>query len=229
MNSIILPIAVAIAVIATVGIMFAINSNQQPQVTEVPSPPQIIYVNNTVSKFFEGNQELKKITSESELREVLVASNLFGQYNNGMVFPTGFMGANEGVFVRESAPAVEPIPAPSPEPGIAMDNSKTQAGSGDADYSTTNVQVENVDEPDYLKNDSKYVYIVSQNTLSIIDAYPAETAKLVLKIALDIESQYIQNMFLNDDRLIIFYNGQYFLAALNTTLDGIRMVKLKWE
>ena len=80
--------------------------------------------------------------------------------------------------------------------------------SGGTDYSTTNVQVANVDEPDYLKNDSKYVYIVSRNTLSIIDAYPAESAKLVLKIALDIESQYIQNMFLNDDRLVIFYNGQ---------------------
>ena len=52
------------------------------------------------------------------------------------------------------------------------------------------------------------MYIVSQNTLSIIDAYPAESAKLVLKIALDIDSQYIQNMFLNEDRLVIFYNGQ---------------------
>ncbi|MDH3696824.1 MAG: beta-propeller domain-containing protein, partial [Nitrosopumilus sp.] len=80
--------------------------------------------------------------------------------------------------------------------------------SGGSDYSTTNVQVENVDEPDYLKNDSKYVYIVSQNTLTIIDAYPAESAKLILKIALDIESQYIQNMFLNENRLVIFYNGQ---------------------
>jgi uncharacterized secreted protein with C-terminal beta-propeller domain len=84
----------------------------------------------------------------------------------------------------------------------------SQKGSDGMDYSTTNVQVENVDEPDYLKNDAKYVYIISQNTLSIIDAYPAESAKLVLKIALDIESQWIQNMFLNDDRLVIFYNGQ---------------------
>ena len=80
--------------------------------------------------------------------------------------------------------------------------------SGGSEYSSTNVQVENVDEPDFIKNDSKYVYIVSRNTLSIIDAYPAESAKVVLKIALDIESQYIQNMFLNGDRLVIFYNGQ---------------------
>ena len=208
MNSIILPIAVAIAVIVTAGIMLAINTNQQPQVTEIPSPPQIIYVNKTVSEFFEGNQEIKKISSESELREILAASNLFGQYYNDVVFPTGFVGRDDVMVFEERAPTMEPVPSPEPEPGIAMDNSKTQAGSGDGDYSTTNVQVENVDEPDYLKNDSKYVYIVSQNTLSIIDAYPAETAKLVLKIALDIESQYIQNMFLNDDRLVIFYNGQ---------------------
>jgi len=98
------------------------------------------------------------------------------------------------------------MPVPSVEPMPTDGVSKVE--SGGTDYSTTNVQVANVDEPDYLKNDSKYVYIVSQNTLSIIDAYPAEDAKLILKIALDIESQYIQNMFLNDDRLVIFYNGQ---------------------
>jgi uncharacterized secreted protein with C-terminal beta-propeller domain len=91
---------------------------------------------------------------------------------------------------------------------MASDTVTSQKGSDGMDYSTTNVQVENVDEPDYLKNDAKYVYIISQNTLSIIDAYPAESAKLVLKIALDIESQWIQNMFLNNDRLVIFYNGQ---------------------
>ena len=85
---------------------------------------------------------------------------------------------------------------------------ESSESQGSDDYSTTNVQVENVDEPDYLKNDSKYVYIVSRNTLSIIDAYPAESASLILKIALDVEHQYIQNMFLNGDRLVIFYNGQ---------------------
>jgi uncharacterized secreted protein with C-terminal beta-propeller domain len=102
--------------------------------------------------------------------------------------------------------AAETTGAPVPEAMPTDGASKIE--SGGTDYSTTNVQVQNVDEPDYLKNDSKYVYIVSQNTLSIIDAYPAEDAKLILKIALDIESQYIQNMFLNEDRLVIFYNGQ---------------------
>jgi uncharacterized secreted protein with C-terminal beta-propeller domain len=76
-----------------------------------------------------------------------------------------------------------------------------------SDYSTTNVQVKNVDEPDYLKTDGKYVYIGTQNTISIIDAYPPESAKVILRFALDINQQNIENMFLNGDRLVIIYYG----------------------
>ena len=197
-TKIILPIAVAVAVIATAGIMFAIGFDQQTQVVIEPSP-QIIYVNKTVSDFFEGTQEIKKVSSESELREILSASNSFDQYHgDDWIMPTrGIAVMEESFDLAQRAPQAEPAP------GFAT----TKNESDGASYSTTNVQVDNVDEPDYLKNDAKYVYIVSQNTLTIIDAYPAESAEIVLKIALDIESQWIQNMFLNDDRLVIFYNG----------------------
>lgn len=204
----ILPIAVVIAVIATAGIIFGLGLSTQPEVTTTPTPPQVIYVNKTVSEIFEGTQEIKKISSESELREILTASSIFdGGFYDDRSFPTGGFVLEESLELeRRSLQAGEPVP--TPEPGFASDTVTSQKGSDGMDYSTTNVQVENVDEPDYLKNDAKYVYIVSQNTLSIIDAYPAESAKLVLKIALDIESQWIQNMFLNNDRLVIFYNGQ---------------------
>jgi hypothetical protein len=206
MNSkIILPIAVIVAVISTAGVMFAIGFDNPPKVTTEPSPPEIVYVDRTISDLFEGTQEIRKISSESELKDILAASSIFeGEIYDDRVFRTdGFMGA-----IEETMELTAREPSPEPMPAMDMDASKAQSGSDGLDYSTTNVQVENVDEPDYLKNDSKYVYIVSQNTLSIIDAYPAESAKLVLKIALDIESQWIQNMFLNGDRLVIFYNGQ---------------------
>ena len=53
----------------------------------------------------------------------------------------------------------------------------------------------------------KYVYIVSEQNLKIVEAYPAENAKIIFKSVLDIEQQNLQNMFLNDDRLAIFYYG----------------------
>ncbi|QLH06247.1 beta-propeller domain-containing protein [Nitrosopumilus ureiphilus] len=197
MNSkITIPIAIVISVIVTAGIMYSIEF-EQPQVSQV-SEPEIIYVDKSVSEYFEGTHDIKQISSQEELKKILEASAFFGgQFFDNRVFSTRMM-VEEAVMMESDGFVGVPVP----EGAVA----KTE--SGGSDYSTTNVQVENVDEPDYLKNDSKYVYIVSRNTLSIIDAYPADSAKLILKIALDIESQHIQNMFLNDDRLVIFYNGQ---------------------
>ena len=198
-SKIIIPIVVVISVIVTAGIMYSIDLEQQPQVSQIPTP-EVIYVDKSVSEYFEGSHDIKRISSQEELKSILEASSaLGGHFYDDRIFATADMSREVMLFdSQESA-----MPTVATEAGIA----KTESGGG-SDYSTTNIQVENVDEPDYLKNDSKYVYIVSKNTLSIIDAYPAESAKLVLKVALDIESQYIQNMFLNDDRLVIFYNGQ---------------------
>jgi len=194
-SKIIIPIVVVISVIVTAGIMYSIGFDQQSQISQIPIP-EIIYDDKSVSKYFEGTQDIKKISSQEELKNILEASALFGGiFYDNRIF-TRNMAIDEAIMFEMAVSEGTPVPSVA----------KTE--SGGSDYSTTNVQVANVDEPDYLKNDSKYVYIVSRNTLSIIDAYPAESAKLILKIALDIESQYIQNMFLNDDRLVIFYNGQ---------------------
>ena len=199
-SKIIIPIAVIISVIVTAGVMYAIDSDESPQILQSPEP-EIIYVDKSVSEYFEGTNEIKKISSQEELQNILEASSSF----DGGFDPRMLRSFTDDAVMFQSAESTGvPVPSVEPMPTDGVSNKDL----GGTDYSTTNVQVANVDEPDYLKNDSKYVYIVSQNTLSIIDAYPAEDAKLILKIALDIESQYIENMFLNDDRLVIFYNGQ---------------------
>ena len=204
-----IPIAVVISVIATMGVMMVVplefNSQSQMPVTEFDDQPQMpvtesVYVDKTSSKMFKGTNDVKAITSQEELKDILEAASSFDDdnvYRNKMVRTT----------MSEDFMLSDAMDMSASEPAMASASPKRES-SGGSEYSTTNVQVENVDEPDYLKNDSKYVYIVSQNKLSIIDAYPAESAELILKIALDIESQYIQNMFLNGDRLVIFYNGE---------------------
>ncbi|MGH1568369.1 MAG: beta-propeller domain-containing protein, partial [Nitrosopumilus sp.] len=197
-SKIMIPIAVAISVIVTAGIMYTISFDQEPQIRVVTETlePEVIYVDKSISKFFEGTNDIRKISSQEDLASILEASSSFG----GVFYdPRVRNFAVEESVMFDSAETARAISAPQAE---------FKGDDDGVDYSTTNVQVENVDEPDYLKNDGKYVYIVSKNTLSIIDAYPAEDAELILKIALDIESQYIHNMFLNGDRLVIFYNGQ---------------------
>ena len=189
-----IPIAVIITAIVTAGIMY--STNTEPPTTVTSQEPEIIYIEKQSGNLFENTNQLKKISSQEDLQNILDESNSFngGFYDDRFFART--MAMDDGIMFEMSESSAEP----------GMNTAKIQAG--DTAHSTTNVQVENVDEPDFIKNDSKYVYIVSSNTLTIIDAYPADSSKIILKIALDIESQYIQNMFLNEDRLVIFYNAQ---------------------
>jgi inhibitor of cysteine peptidase len=72
------------------------------------------------------------------------------------------------------------------------------------DYSSTNIQVSGVDEPDFVKNDEKYIYIISDGALVIIDAYPAEQARIVSTTPI---RESPAEIFLKGDRLVVFTNG----------------------
>jgi uncharacterized secreted protein with C-terminal beta-propeller domain len=69
------------------------------------------------------------------------------------------------------------------------------------DYSTTNVQVAGVDEADFVKNDGRYIYIISNGRLLIVDAYPAENAGVISETSFDGTPG---DMFLNGNSLVIF-------------------------
>ena len=69
------------------------------------------------------------------------------------------------------------------------------------DYSTTNIQVEGVDEADFLKNDGKYIYVVSGETLVILDAFPAKDATIVSETRIEGTPRAL---FLAGDRLTVF-------------------------
>ncbi len=85
-------------------------------------------------------------------------------------------------------------------PLAGVEESKAAASE---DYSTTNIQVAGVDEADIVKNDGKYAYVLSRynNSVLIIDAWPAEDAQILSRIAVDGNPEEI---FVNGDRLVIF-------------------------
>ncbi|MHA1955108.1 MAG: beta-propeller domain-containing protein [Candidatus Heimdallarchaeaceae archaeon] len=93
--------------------------------------------------------------------------------------------------------------APSFSKGVASSADSAEP-SGASDYSTTNIQVEGVDEADIIKNDGKYIYVVSGNKLVIVNAYPAENMEVLSEI--EIENGSLQEIFINGNKLIAFSN-----------------------
>jgi len=96
------------------------------------------------------------------------------------------------------------------------DLSFVTSGEGTNKYSTTNIQVEGVDEADIVKSDGNFLYVVSNYSIVIIKAYPAEDASVLSRIDLDGKPLAL---FISEDgeKLAVFksrYAGPTFAAEM---------------
>ena len=76
-----------------------------------------------------------------------------------------------------------------------------------SDYSTTNVQVEGVDEADIIKNDGKYLYHLLNNELIVSEINPASTMKVVSRISYD--KEFNLNELYIDENLVVVIGNYY--------------------
>ncbi|MCP4499897.1 MAG: hypothetical protein GY822_08035 [Deltaproteobacteria bacterium] len=80
------------------------------------------------------------------------------------------------------------------------------------DFTTTNVQIDEVDEADFVKNNGEVLYVLKQGTLFVVDTWPAEDATLLFEEDL---GTHAQNLFLDDDLLVV-------IGADSSDRDGAR-------
>lgn len=191
-----------VGVAAAVGfvlILSSISSNIPINpITETGQPPG---QTGSVTFVSAGTQELKKFSSVQELTTFL--ASIESSRDAIMTLSGGVEFEMADIAADSMEKTQEPTMAPS---APAEESSSTGSLEVSPEYSTTNVQVAGVDEPDFVKNDGKYAYILSGDRLTIAEVYPAESAKVVAKVGLDIQQgQYLQNMFLNNNTLVVFY------------------------
>ena len=128
---------------------------------------------------------LKKFVSYDELKSFIeTRSEDYAAYRS--------LGGADMIATHESMA----LGAPQTTASDSSDSSKSP------DYSSTNIQVEGVDEADIIKNDCKYIYTVSGNNVVIIDARPAADMKIVSEINVT----GLTEIFVNGDRLVVFGN-----------------------
>lgn len=163
-----------------------------PQNTEEPSSPSD--TTNAGETQLEG---LQKFESTQALEEFLAKQQLNTQSRNSYYGGV----ATRGMDMMESAVA-------SAAPMAADEDGSKSAGA--SDFSSTNIQVENVDEGDFVKNDDRYIYMIADNKLVIIDAYDAQNAKILseTRFADDGNDYYngpqARELFVNGNTVVVF-------------------------
>ncbi len=95
------------------------------------------------------------------------------------------------------------------EDSMATDTNTSATGSS---HGTTNVQVQGIDEDDIIKNDGKYIYVLSDSSVKIIDA---GNMKLMSKT--DFESRGSNGMYIYKNTLAVV--GHDYTEANQTILE----------
>jgi uncharacterized secreted protein with C-terminal beta-propeller domain len=145
--------------------------------------------------------EIKKFSSAEEIRDYIRNNTQIAQQANYR---------DVGTWAPVPAPAAQE----SASKGVSSPDALPSAGGfGSPGYSQTNVQVAGVDEPDFVKNDARYIYVISGSTLTIVDAYPAATASIISKTDLEDTPREI---FISGDRLVLFKTGTSDISTAGT-------------
>ncbi|HWQ76173.1 MAG TPA: beta-propeller domain-containing protein [Syntrophomonas sp.] len=77
------------------------------------------------------------------------------------------------------------------------------ASTASADYSSTNIQVEGVDEGDQVKTDGQYIYQINKNRVQIIKAAPADKMQLVNTIKFSDDNFIPAELYIEGNYMIV--------------------------
>ena len=95
------------------------------------------------------------------------------------------------------------------------------------EYSTTNIQVENVDEADITKTDGNYIYSLSENEVIITDVKDPTQIKIIARISSKNSNTIPEDLMLYQDKLIIIYenvkstSSYYYYNNKNNTIVSV--------
>lgn len=157
-----------------------------------------------------------KIDSKTELKSVKSKAQLIKIYNGETTSSTKsllyFLGLPTTLFsstpkVYQDTMPIAKSPSNLLNGMITMDATtssatKSEKSSSSSDYSTTNIQVENVDEADIIKNDGKYLYSLSDNDVIITNSEDPQNISIASKITVP-EGTPVDLILYNNNLVII--------------------------
>ena len=204
---------------AAIFILFFVGINSMNKVSNPIIDKELANKDEKIEEIVIANAELPRFESMEQLKEALkIDTNGY----KGMYFDGITKGLEVSVEQSESSPTATNRDTINE---VADAESLLSSASKDKqDYSTTNTQVENVDEADIVKTDGEYIYYVLNGVLHIVKA---DTLEIVsnIKIQTDNERFTISEIFLKDDKVVLLGNGYTLGEPVTKTSEENSLVE----
>jgi uncharacterized secreted protein with C-terminal beta-propeller domain len=153
--------------------------------------------NEVLSQYLSSSstQELKQFKDLNELKDYLELHQSSNNYDFNI----------KTLSARSDTMAVSESAAPNSD-------------GSDGSYSSTNVQVQGVDEADFVKNDDRYIYLIADGKLIIVDTKDNIESEIVSETTLNLRSDNadtydyystpnVRDIFLYDNTAVVFMDS----------------------
>lgn len=153
---------------------------------------------NSAESSSRDQPELAKFDSYRELKNFVVEGFERPRISQFGFFSYRVLGGETILLTNKAMVSTGPA---GPGSGLigAPEFAFTASDASSNEHSTTNIQVEGVDEPDIVKNDGEYVYAVTGEKVVIVKAYPPENSRITDNIQVNGD---LKNIFVNGERLV---------------------------
>lgn len=164
-----------------------------------------------ISNYNISTSEVVEISSQEELNEIYEGKT---DFENSIIFKLFTLPFSMIDYIDRAYPIYDDI-----NYGISINSSELASGAKSEsitnnatstttkDYSTTNIQVENVDEADITKTDGDYIYSLSNTDVIITDVRNPEQIKIISRISENDSNSLPEDLMLYNDKLVIIYEN----------------------
>lgn len=140
--------------------------------------------------------DLKQATSDKLVHEISSCDELKEKFESAGSRYYGYEGMTMETQTSKSFDD-------SADESTLVPTAGTNLEGGAEEYSTTNVQVEGVDEADIVKTDGEYIYIVKGDSIRVLKAYPPSQMVELDAVGFDDESFLPEDMYVDGNKLVV--------------------------
>ena len=168
----------------------------------------VILIGTFIVIYNNEKSELKSIKSESQLSKIYdgKSENFDKKFADLFTMPFSIILNSQNWYYRNNRGNIYYDTAIKGDITLTDAMNSTQSISTEKstskDYSTTNIQVENVDEADITKTDGDYIYSISDNKVIITDVKDVNNIKIVARIEAN-ENNVPEDLILYKDKLVV--------------------------